>query len=104
MAKRQTSAPCAACGVLTPSHKLSRVVIEGRALALCRTHASIVAEQMPRTFEQLRRLFVEPAPPSGAPARRSLISRRAAEDRREFPPRPEGRRMGSGRRRDDEAA
>jgi hypothetical protein len=68
----------------------------------------MVASNMPRTFEELRRMFVESAPHAsaelasseGSPAgpRRSRIERRSQEDRRLFPPRPEGRRMAGGRR------
>jgi hypothetical protein len=88
---------------MTPSIKLSRVVIEGRTVCLCREHAAIVVANMPRTYEELRALFPEPAA-AGVPGRRSLIERRGADDRRMFPPRPEGRRMAGGRRSSDEKA
>jgi hypothetical protein len=74
------------------------VVIEGRALRLCRAHAARVAAAAPETFEALRALF------RGADGdRRSPIPRRGFEDRRVFPPRPEGRRMSGGRRATDPA-
>lgn len=101
---------------------LSRVIIEGRALLLCRTHAATVVATMPETFEDLRALFVgaapdlgparprdraleglvgaEPRPPSEI-ERRSPVPRRGQEDRRAFPPRPEGRRRAGGRRATD---
>jgi len=104
MARRKLSAPCAACRVVTPSSKLSHVVIEGRTVTLCREHATAVAAKMPRTYEELRALFKEQAVAAGGPARRSMIERRGADDRRMFPPRPEGRRMAGGRRADDEKA
>lgn len=76
---------------------LSRVVVEAKTVLLCREHATVVAKNMPRTYAQLRALFVEPTS-SEHPARRSVLERRAADDRRVFPPRPEGRRLGGGRR------
>lgn len=102
MARRQSEAPCAVCNVIHPSLRLSRVVIESRTVLLCRTHSSEVARAMPKTFEELRRLFLEPDR-GEEPARRSVLERRRQDDRRIFPPRPEGRRLG-GRRKDDVAA
>ncbi len=104
MARRQVSVPCDACKRPTPGARLSRVVIEGKTVALCREDAAAVAANMPRTFEELRALFREPASDGAAPGRRSAISRRTPDDRRTFPPRPEGRRMASGRRADDDRA
>jgi len=97
---------------------LSRVIIEGRALLLCRAHAATVVAAMPETFEDLRALFVGAAPPprprdlapdgSAGPEprassieRRSPVTRRGQDDRRVFPPRPEGRRRSAGRRATD---
>jgi hypothetical protein len=95
---------------------LSRVIIEGRMLLLCRAHAATVVAAMPETFDDLRALFTGAVPelgarPAGALApagaalllieRRSPISRRSADDRRVFPPRLEGRRLGAGRRATD---
>lgn len=97
-------APCAACSAMTPSSKLSRVVIEGRTIALCREHAAVVAASMPRSFEELRGLFREAASEQAPLARRSRIERRGVDDRRMFPPRPEGRRNAGGRRSTDEKA
>lgn len=76
-------------------------MIDGRTLLLCRDHAAVVAASMPRTFEELRGLFPEPAVDGVHPGRRSMVERRVADDRRVFPPRPEGRRMGGGRRATD---
>jgi hypothetical protein len=102
MAKRLTEAPCVACNVVLPSSKLSRVVIDGRTVLFCREHASKIATRMPRTYEDLRRLFLEEpretAQEGDQPARRSKLERRGTDDRRAFPPRPEGRRMEGGRR------
>jgi hypothetical protein len=103
---------CAVCGgQATQGARMSRVVIEGRALELCRTHTATVVAAMPETFEDLRTLFVGACSlgevgdaPSGRSAlanRRSPIERRESDDRRVFPPRPEGRRLGGGRRAGD---
>jgi hypothetical protein len=89
---------------MTASGKLSRVVVEGRAVRLCRAHAAVVASAMPRTFDELRALFREQPSESSPWGRRSKLERRASDDRRAFPPRPEGRRMTGGRRASDEAA
>jgi hypothetical protein len=102
---------CAVCGERAlPGARMSKVVIDGRTLALCRSHAATVAVAMPDTFEDMRRLFVglrleidtaiHMNPPL-AQERRSPIPRRASDDRRVFPPRIEGRRAGRGRRATD---
>ena len=56
--------------------------------------AATVVAAMPETFEDLRALF------TGATLdeRRAPLERRDPLDRRVFPPRPEGRRVGQGRR------
>ncbi|WP_437481704.1 hypothetical protein WME75_38925 [Sorangium sp. So ce1014] len=86
---------------------MARVVIQGRSLSLCRTHAATVAAAMPETFEEMRELFVglqrgaQASPRDASIERRSPIPRRNPDDRRVFPPRPEGRRLGIGRRTND---
>ncbi len=102
MARRQSQAPCAVCKTVFESARLSRVVIENKTVLLCRAHAGDVVRAMPKTFDELRRLFLEPIR-GEEPARRSVLERRRQDDRRIFPPRPEGRRVG-GRRKDDVAA
>jgi hypothetical protein len=100
---------CAVCGGRpAQGSRMSKVVVEGRALALCRSHTATVVAAMPETFEDLRALFVGAGVDLGAvvaarsaPERRSPLDRRAALDRRVFPPRPEGRRCSSGRRAGD---
>jgi hypothetical protein len=100
---------CAVCGAGEPDGvAMSRVVIEGRALCLCRDHATTVVAARPETFDELRSLFMGAAADVSAllrldtvVERRSPIARRAAEDRRAFPPRPEGRRANGGRRWSD---
>ena len=103
---------CAVCGsAATAGARMSRVVIEGRSLELCQSHTATVVSAMPETFEDLRALFVGvtaidatplTAPPSSqTEERRSPIDRRGVENRRTFPPRPEGRRRDDGRRATD---
>src|SRR5262249_7197129 len=102
---------CAVCGSPeAQGARMSKVVVEGRALQLCRAHATTVVTAMPETFEELRALFVGAGvdlaeraqrPPAPLPERRSPIPRRMPEDRRVCPPRPEGRRLGGGRRAGD---
>jgi hypothetical protein len=96
---------CAVCGFSEPAGgEMSRLVIEGRSLCLCRTHAAVVATEMPETFEDMRTLFIGISLDRAASEeRRSPISRRDPEDRRVFPPRIEGRRKSFGRRTDDAA-
>jgi hypothetical protein len=100
---------CAVCGGhAAQGSRMSKVVVEGRALELCRAHTATVVAAMPETFDDLRALFVgagvdlrarQPASPT--PERRSPIDRRAVQDRRVFPPRLEGRRRNGGRRAGD---
>jgi hypothetical protein len=85
---------------------MSRMLVEGRALELCRAHVDVVVAAMPETFDELRALFVgagTDVTDLGAPGleRRSPIARRVPEDRRVFPPRPVGRRHNGGRRATD---
>ena len=84
----ETHEGCAVCGDRAPQgSRMSKVVVEGRALALCKSHTAAVVEAMPETFEDLRALFVGLGVDLGAddaarPAseRRSPIERRAALD------------------------
>jgi hypothetical protein len=100
---------CAVCrSVAGQGTRMSKVVVEGRALELCRSHAATVVAAMPETFADLRALFIGAGvdldggePPAPLRERRSPIERRAVEDRRVFPPRPEGRRASDGRRMGD---
>ena len=71
------------------------MVIEERIVALCERHVEALARAEPKTLAAVRRLFRE------EPGRRSLLPRRSPLDRRVFPARPEGRRMGDGRRSSD---
>jgi hypothetical protein len=75
-----------------PARRLQRFLVEGRVLALCAEHAHAFREQHPETIEAVALLFREEQ------GKRSLVSRRAPLDRRQFPMRPEGRRRSGGRR------
>jgi|GEM_PF-528106 len=102
----ETTERCAVCGCEErPGARLSRVIIQMRALLICRAHAATVVAAMPETFEELRALFVGVVAVGDGtytgPERRSPLSRRTPDDRRIFPPRPEGRRRSSGRRATD---
>jgi hypothetical protein len=78
-----------------PTSRLQRFLVSDRVVALCAEHAEAFREQRPETLQQLSRLFRE------AQGRRSLLSRRAPIERRQFPMRPEGRRHNAGRRTGD---
>jgi hypothetical protein len=90
---------CEVCESLSPeapaARRLQRFLIEGRVLALCAEHAHAFREHRPETIEGVSKLFREDA------GKRSLVSRRAPLDRRQFPMRPEGRRRSDGRRAND---
>jgi hypothetical protein len=90
---------CEVCESLSPDappvRRLQRFLVEGRVLALCAEHAHTFREQRPDTIEGAALLFRESA------GKRSLVSRRAPLDRRQFPMRPEGRRRSAGRRVSD---
>jgi len=94
---------CAVCAAdASATSSLVRVHVAGRTLHLCRSHAAPVVAARPETFEDLRALFVGvTARSDGGLERRSAIPRRWGEDRRAFPPRPEGRRASNGRRSTD---
>ena len=97
LAVSETDGVGAASGTTTTSSSPAtrRVLIEHRVLTVCDHHAARIELARVTNLDQLRRLFTEQE------GRRSLISRRTPLDRRMFPPRPEGRRMGRGRRVSD---
>lgn len=64
-------------------------------MALCASHLTAVKRAKIKTLAALHKAFHEI---TGA---RSLVSRRAASNRRVFPARPEGRRATDGRRWND---
>jgi len=90
---------CEVCESLAPetapTRRLQRFLVEGRVLTLCAEHADAFRGQRPETLAGVSRLFREDA------GQRSLVSRRAPLDRRQFPMRPEGRRRSTGRRATD---
>lgn len=84
---------CAVCGSGEAcGARMSRVVIQGRGLDLCQPHAKTVVAALPKTFDDLLRLFADVVRDTP----RTTADRRAPLDRRFFPPRPEGRRLGLG--------
>lgn len=87
---------CEVCESLSPetppARRLQRFLVEGRVIALCAEHAHSFREERPETIEAVALLFREEQ------GNRSLVSRRAPLDRRQFPMRPEGRRRSGGRR------
>jgi hypothetical protein len=87
------STPCEVCsGAGQQGVETEACALGERLLRLCAEHRAIA--EAASSSDALRALFREPD------GQRSLLPRRA-EDRRVFPPRPEGRRRGSGRRRAD---
>jgi len=90
---------CEVCESLSPEaapvRRLQRFLVEGRVLTLCAEHADAFREVRPETLDSASQLFREEA------GNRSLVSRRAPLDRRQFPMRPEGRRRAGGRRATD---
>jgi hypothetical protein len=92
--------PCEVCECLSPeappsTRRLQRFLVEGRVFSLCPEHAHTFRERRPDTIEGVTLLFQEET------GNRSLVSRRAPLDRRQFPMRPEGRRRSGGRRAGD---
>jgi hypothetical protein len=92
---------CEVCENLTPDAPLTRkphrFLVEARVVALCAEHAFTFRERRPDTLQGVAELFREES------GKRSLVSRRAPIERRQFPMRPEGRRRSGGRRAGDAA-
>jgi hypothetical protein len=88
MARKSTCEICAARAAIP-------LDLEERRVSLCRTHADQALSAEACSVDELRRLFLEPD------GRRALLARRAKDERRMFPPRPEGRRLDEGRRQTD---
>jgi hypothetical protein len=85
------------CEVCGQSGRVVRLSFGSRTIALCSTDAERAKGSGAATLDDLRRVFRE------AGGRRALLPRRAPEERRLFPPRPEGRRHDDGRRGSDPA-
>jgi len=83
------------CAVCAAEEGLVGVVVAGRALLLCPTHHQAVVAGGEERFNDLEAFF---AHPDFERRHRGDRRRRA---RRQFPPRPEGRRHNRGRRVDD---
>jgi hypothetical protein len=93
---------CEVCGskkdaraVRSAAAKLRRFLVADRVMMLCDGHAAVLRAASPCSLPELRALFRETW------GKRSLVARRAPLDRRLFPARPEGRRLGRGRRASD---
>jgi hypothetical protein len=90
---------CEICESLSPEappvRRLQRFLVESRVLTLCAEHADAFRQIRPETLAAAATLFRE------EDGKRSLVSRRAPLDRRQFPMRPEGRRRTGGRRASD---
>lgn len=100
---------CAVCGAHAEGEPgLARVIIQGRVLWLCLSHATTVAVAMPETYDEMRSLFpqVWGNPTIGFEnsiefERRSILNRRSLPERRTHPLRVETRRQMYGRRASD---
>ncbi|MSP25178.1 MAG: hypothetical protein EXR75_08440 [Myxococcales bacterium] len=86
-------APC--CAVCASEESVVGVVVGGRQLFLCKSHAEKLGNTTPARFEKLAQLDA-----TAGLTRRTQGDRRASE-RRMFPPRPELRRHDDGRRDGD---
>jgi hypothetical protein len=86
---------CAICGGRDGG--IVRLELADRIIPVCRADALRARQAGADSAEALRELFTE------ADGRRALLPRRAPDERRMFPPRPEGRRYAAGRRGSDAA-
>lgn len=71
-----------------------------QTLLLCAQHASKLGERVPESFSELAQILSEVEAEGRGELRSGRNDRRRAE-RRQFPPRPEGRRFNGGRREGD---
>ena len=90
-------ATCEICSTLGRVQKGpgKRVLVGGRLVTLCMSHARVLPSLPQAGMDELRSAFRE------RKGHRSLLERRQELDRRVFPARPEGRRLGGGRRTGD---
>ena len=86
------------CEICGRSGGVSRIDFGTRLISLCKADAERAKQAGARAPEALRQLFIE------ADGRRALLPRRALDERRMFPPRPEGRRRDDGRRGSDSSS
>ena len=92
--------PLPHCAVCSRREQLSGILVGGRTLLLCAPHHRRLAGRLPTNFTELAALVGGDAdsPDAGSPPPvRQGRDRRVAQ-RRQFPPRPEGRRHNDGRR------
>ena len=83
------------CAVCPRSGELVGILVAGRQLHLCDEHHHVLGDRQPQSFDDLAALFATPG------LDRRAGDDRRVEDRRQFPPRPEGRRHDMGRRVED---
>ncbi len=93
---------CEACAQLAlrengplSSDRVRNLLVGGRLVYLCDAHVQAAGNLDLRKVDDIRQLLRE------AEGQRSLVTRRSPIDRRVFPPRPEGRRLATGRRSTD---
>jgi hypothetical protein len=86
------------CEICGRSGGVSGIDFGTRLIALCKVDAQLAKQAGARSPESLRQLFIE------VDGRRALLPRRALDERRRFPPRPEGRRHDDGRRGSDSSS
>jgi hypothetical protein len=93
---------CEACAQLAlrggrplSNGRVRNLLVEGRLVYLCDAHVQAVGNPDLCQVECIRQLLRE------TEGQRSLVTRRSPIDRRVFPPRPEGRRLATGRRSTD---
>ena len=87
--------PLHRCAVCPETDDLTGVIVAGTEILLCEKHIVKLGDTSPSSFDDLTEFFA-----ALGSDRRSEPNRRT-EDRRAFPPRPEGRRYNMGRRDDD---
>jgi hypothetical protein len=83
------------CAVCAATQGLKGVVVAGRPLLLCPTHRDRLGDHQPESFDDLASFFAHPD------FDRRRHGERRRRMRRQFPPRPEGRRHNQGRRAGD---
>ena len=91
-----TSTP--ACALCSATGSLTAVVVAGASKWVCAHHQQALAGRIPTDMAELRAWMASTE--EHERNRRAGPDRRVAQ-RRQFPPRPEGRRHNDGRRRDD---
>ncbi len=90
---------CPICGESDPA-QVRKVVVNNRDVFLCQLHATVVSRAKPASIEELKGLIRREREMNGKDRRAPIDRRGTQPDRRVFA-RPEGRRMGWGRRASD---